>query len=163
MWTQPPSFWQRSGHEDTDAIKQLSSVLMISSIIRLLSLGQTPPVGVDSRERLHVRVCVFICTCKRRNMDTPCQRHRKQHTRPPFLSQCYICAQSTVTEWFMELFGHVTDAELQRNVALCNKPAFLVPKKVRGNHLLWQLVITTVRVNVCYIATSQTCQLNLHL
>lgn len=127
---------------------------MISSIIRLLIPGQTPPVGEDSRERPRVCVCAPVWG----NMDTPFYRHKKkkQCTHPPFLSQCYICAQSTFTEWFIELFGHVTD-ELLCNIAPCNKPAFLVWKMVRGDNILWQLVKNNC-AGKSYITTSQTSQ-----
>lgn len=104
------------------SIKQLRGLLMITSIMRLLIPGANfTSRGRFQREALCVCVHLYEETWTHPSTGTK----KKQCSHPPFLSQCYICAQSTFTEWFMELFRHVTD-ELLCNVAPCNKPAFLV-------------------------------------
>lgn len=99
--------------------------LILSSIIRLQSPGQTPLVGEDSRQR--PCVCVSVC------LPTPLYEETQTHpptgtkhimpTRHFFHGSIFVLSQHS--QWFMKLFGHEIGAQLSV-AALCSKPVVLV-------------------------------------
>lgn len=101
---------------------------MISSIIRLPSPGQTPPVGEDSSERLRVCLC---CAClyvhlKMRKCRHTLHRYKTNHpTSIPFI-MLYLYSVNT------RRVAHGAVCTCDRGAAVslcCNKPVFLLRNK----------------------------------
>lgn len=116
MWTQQPRCDRSWGR------------LMISSIIRLPSPGQTPPVGEDSSERLWVCLC---CAClyvhlKMRKCRHTLHRYKTNHpTSIPFI-MLYLYSVNT------RRVAHGAVCTCDRGAAVslcCNKPVFLLEIK----------------------------------
>lgn len=135
MWTQQPRCDRSWGR------------LMISSIIRLPSPGQTPLVGEDSSERLWVCLC---CAClyvhlKMRKCRHTLHRYKTIHpTSIPFI-MLYLYSVNTGRV----AHGAVWTCDRGAAVSHCrNKPVFLLSKKKAGGiYLVWQRIKITVVIN----------------
>lgn len=135
-----------------DSTKQLRSLLMISSVIRLLSPGQTPLVRGDSREK----PCVYVCLSTPANEGT--QTHPPtgiQHiapTLPSFHNAIFVLSQHSQSGLW-----NCLNMRLRSSCPVLHCVLNLLFLRKKRN------ILMTAGTNNCYITTSLTSQINIQL